>query len=87
MALPSLDVGGVVEVGEEEEVGEGEDDEAVAEELGVVWALKDERADGVRDDENKLRLQTIRVQSLAQSHKRAEKPATPCADEPGANKY
>ena len=74
-------------MGEEEEVGEGEDGEAVAEELGVVRALEDERADGVRDDENKLRLQTIGAQSLAQSHKRAEKPATPCADEPGTNKY
>ena len=52
-------------MGEEEEVREGEDDEAVAEELGVVRALEDERADGMRDDEHKLRLQTIRAQSLA----------------------
>lgn len=57
LASLSLDVRVVVEVGEEEEVRERENDEAVAEELRVVRTLEHERADGVRDDENKLRLQ------------------------------
>ena len=46
---------------EEEEVGEREDDEAVAEELWVMRTFEGDGADGMRDDENKLRLKKTKT--------------------------
>ena len=66
-ALLSLDVWRVVEVREEEEVGEREDDEAVAEELWVMRTFEGDFADGMRDDENKLRLKKTKTMGVTWS--------------------